>query len=100
MVSKIAISISGELTRALEKLAEERELSRSRLIEICLRENPNIVKMISNYQLKDANTCEKCNEQFDPNDIKIDTPKYGVICKQCWSSDMGPFVEKHPISSI
>jgi hypothetical protein len=100
MVSKIAISISGELSRTLEKIAKERGLSRSRLIEICLRENPSIIKEISNYQLKEANTCEKCKIPFGPNDIRIDTPKYGVICKNCWSSEMGKIVEEHPISNI
>jgi len=100
LVSKIAISISDELGRTLKKVAKERKLSRSRLIEICLRENPNIIKEISNYQLKEANRCEKCKEPFGPNDIKIDTPKYGVICKHCWSSEMGTIVEEHPISNI
>jgi len=100
MVSKIAISISEELRRALENVAESRDLSRSRLIEICLRENPNIIKEIGNYQLKEAIVCEKCKAPFGPNDIKIDTPKYGVICKHCWSSEMGKVVEEHPISNI
>ena len=100
MVSKIAISISDELTRTLKKLAEDRNLSRSRLIEICLRENPNIIKEISTYQLKEAIRCEKCKDPFEHNDVKIDTPKYGIICKHCWSSEMGKLVEEHPISNI
>jgi len=100
MVSKIAISISDELTKILKKLAKDRNLSRSRLIEICLRENPNIIKEINNYQLKEATRCEKCKDPFGPNDVKIDTPKYGIICKHCWSSDMGTIVEEHPISDV
>jgi len=98
MVSKIAISISEELNKALDRLSKERSLSRSRLIEVCLRENPNIVKEISNYQLKEASICEECKEPFKSNDIKIDTPNHGIICLDCWSKQMGEFVEKHPVS--
>ena len=100
MVSKIAISISEELKTALEKLSKDRSLSRSRLIEVCLRENPNIVKKIDEYQLKEAIICDECKEPFESNDIKIDTPKYGIICEHCWSSKMGTVVDEHPISDI
>ena len=100
MVSKIAISISEELSKALNKMSEDRSLPRSRLIEVCLRENPNILREINNYQLKKAVVCEECKDPFKPNDIKIDTPKYGVLCKYCYSSKMGELIEKYPISDV
>lgn len=98
MVNKIAISISRELDIALKKLSEDRTISRSRLIEICLRENPDILREINNYQLKEANVCELCKDPFKPDDIRIDTPKYGIICKECWSEKMGDLVVSKPIT--
>jgi hypothetical protein len=98
MVNKIAISISKELDIALKKLSEDRTISRSRLIEICLRENPDILREIATYQLKEATVCALCNDLFEKDDIKIDTPKYGVICKECWSDKMGDLVVSKPIT--
>jgi hypothetical protein len=98
MVNKIAISISKELDNALKKLSVDRTISRSRLIEVCLRENPDILREINNYQLKEADICELCKDPFKPDDIKIDTPKYGVICKKCWSDKMGELVVSKPIT--
>jgi hypothetical protein len=86
MVNKIAISISKELDNALSKLSTDKTLSKSRLIENCLRENPEIMKTINTYELKNATVCELCHDKFTAEDIKIDTPKYGVICKECWSN--------------
>lgn len=100
MVNKIAISISKELDIALSNLSTNRTVSKSRLIEICLRENPEIVKAINNYQLKSVNACELCQEVFKLNDIKVDTPKYGIICKECWSDKMGELVTAKPITDV
>ncbi|MEI6243323.1 MAG: hypothetical protein WCP39_07995 [Chlamydiota bacterium] len=98
MVNKIAISISRQLDVALAKLSENRAISKSRLIEVCLRENPDIVREISNYQLKEATVCKICNDPFTAQDIKIDTPKYGVICKECWSDKAGDLVVSKSIT--
>ena len=98
MVNKIAISISKELDLALSKLSTDKTVSKSRLIETCLRENPEIVKAINNYQIRTATVCELCHGSFKAEDIKIDTPKYGVICKDCWSDKMGELVTSKPIT--
>jgi hypothetical protein len=98
MVNKIAISLSKELDTALKKLSADRTISKSRLIEVCLRENPDILREINNYQLKEANICELCKEPFKADDIKVDTPKYGVICKDCWADKMGELTASKPIS--
>jgi len=97
MVQKIAISISKELDTALSKLSTDRDLPKSRLIEICLRENPEIEKVIKNYSLKSETLCAICQEKFMVDDIKIDTPAYGVICKDCWANKAGALVTDHPI---
>jgi hypothetical protein len=98
MVNKIAISISKELDIALNKLAADRDLPKSRLIEICLRDNPEIAATIKSYVLKDKVICEICQEKFAIGDIKIDTPAYGVICKICWANKAGTILIKHPIA--
>jgi hypothetical protein len=98
VVNKIAISISKELDDALKKMSQDRTISRSRLIETCLRQNPDILREINNYQLKGATVCDLCTSPFKPDDIKVDTPKYGVICKECWSDKMGELVVSKPIT--
>ena len=97
MVQKIAISISKELDTALSKLSIDRDLPKSRLIEICLRENPEIEKAIKSYSLKSETSCAICHEKFVADAIKIDTPAYGVICKDCWANKAGALVIDHPI---
>jgi len=62
-----------------------------------LRENPDIVREINNYQLKGAMACELCKDPFKAGDIKVDTPKYGVICKDCWADKMGELTVSKPI---
>ena len=98
MVNKIAISISKELNTALRRMSEDKTMSKSRLIETCLRENPKILEEINNYQLKEATTCALCKDSLTSNDVKIDTPKYGVICKFCWSDKAGDMVVSKPIT--
>jgi superfamily II helicase len=100
MVNKIAISISKELDNALSKLSTDKTLSKSRLIENCLRENPEIMKTINNYELKNATVCELCHDKFTAEDIKIDTPKYGIICKGCWSNRAATLAISKPITDI
>jgi len=41
--------------------------------------------------------CEECQKGFKKGDIKIDTPKHGKLCKECWSEKAGALVDKHPI---
>ncbi|MCL2643054.1 MAG: hypothetical protein FWD52_06055 [Candidatus Bathyarchaeota archaeon] len=98
MVNKIAISISKELDNALSKISTDKTMSKSRLIEICLRENPEIIKTINSYELKNAALCELCQDKFTAEDIKIDTPKYGVICKECWSNRAATLAISKPIA--
>jgi hypothetical protein len=98
MVQKIAISISKELNSALTELSTDRDLPKSRLIEICLRENPEIVKAINSYALKSKTVCNICREKIAAGAIKIDTPAYGVICKDCWTTEAGALVIQHPIA--
>jgi superfamily II helicase len=100
MVNKIAISISKELDTALSKISADKTLSKSRLIEICLRENPEIMKTINSYELKNATVCELCQDKFTAEDIKIDTPKYGVICKECWSNRAATLAISKPIADV
>ncbi len=98
MVKKIGISLTEEIDRILKDLAAEMDLSKSRLIETYLREHPLIKKRLSEYRLVEANRCNLCDNELGPNQVKIDTPKYGVVCLDCWSEKVGEFVEKHPIS--
>ena len=42
--------------------------------------------------------CSLCKKKLGEGDVRIETPKYGVLCLECWAKKMGDFVEKHPIS--
>jgi len=99
MVRKIGISLTKEIDRVLEDLVEEMNLPKSRLIETYLREHPLIKKKLSEYRLVEVVYCSLCDSPLGPNQVKVDTPKYGVLCLDCWSKKIGEFVEEHPISN-
>jgi hypothetical protein len=42
--------------------------------------------------------CSSCKRKLGEDDVRIETPKYGVLCLDCWAEKMGDFVEKNPIS--
>jgi hypothetical protein len=42
--------------------------------------------------------CSLCKKKLNEADVRIETPKYGVLCLECWAKKMGDFVEKHPVS--
>jgi len=98
MVKKIGISLTEEMDKILKGLADETNLSKSRLIETYLREHPLIKRRLSEYRLVEVTNCSLCRSELGPNQVKIDTPKYGILCLDCWSRKVGEFVEEHPVS--
>ncbi len=62
-----------------------------------LRENPDRKKMSENPVVETTN-CAVCKIELKAKDVRIDTPKYGTLCLDCWSTRVGEFVEKNPVS--
>jgi hypothetical protein len=68
-----------------------------------LREHPNVDAAVrkSRAQTQTAVVqvaCSSCKKNLGEGDVRIETPKYGVLCLDCWAGKMGDYVEKHPIS--
>jgi hypothetical protein len=74
MVQKISISISEELDRTLSSLAKENRISKSRLIENYLRENPKVITELKPPE----NVCALCEKEIDKDQVRVNTPRYGV----------------------
>ena len=98
MVRKISVSLSGEMDKVLQALSRETNLPKSRLIDTYLRENPVIRRKLSEYRVVEVLSCTLCNKELTAKDVRIDTPKYGTLCLECWSKRVGEFVEKNPVS--
>ena len=98
MVRKISVSLSGEMDRVLQALSRETNLPKSRLIDTYLRENPVIRRKLSEYRVVEVTNCTVCNKELSAKDVRIDTPKYGTLCLDCWSKRVGEFVERNPVS--
>ena len=93
MVKKISISISEELDQTLTTLSTENNVSKSRLIENYLRENPKVI-----LELRQEETqCSLCEKELGRGDVKVSTPRYGVICMGCWIKKQGELVEAMPV---
>jgi hypothetical protein len=102
-LSKISITLSEELRKSIDILCKQFSLSRSRLIETYLREHPNVEKCVvkrrSQMQATVVQiTCSLCGDKLGEDEIKIDTPRYGILCTKCWAKKMGKFIEENPIS--
>lgn len=102
-LSKVTVSLSDELCRSIDALCRQFGLSRSRLIETCLREHPSVEAAVrrNRSQMQTAvvqAVCSSCKRKLGEGDVRVETPKYGVLCLDCWAKKMGDFVEKHPIS--
>ena len=102
-LSKVTVSLSDELCKSVDVLCKQLGLSRSRLIETCLREHPSVEAAVrknrASMQTVVVQTrCSLCKKRLGKRDVRIETPKYGVLCLECWAEKMGDFVEKHPIS--
>lgn len=93
MVKKISISISEELDKTLTDLSEENNISKSRLIENYLRENPKIILELRQQE----NQCSICEKELGRGEVKVSTPKYGIICMSCWLKKQGELVESMPV---
>jgi len=77
-------------------LSSENNISKSRLIENYLRENSKVI-----LELRQGMTqCNLCGKELGRGDVKVGTPKYGVICMGCWIEKQGESVEESPIMSI
>lgn len=102
-VSRISISLSEELCKSIDVLCQQRSMSRSRLIENCLRENPKVKKCVRllppQMQVVQINICSACGCKLENKEVSINTPGYGVLCLKCWAQKFGEFVEKNPISN-
>ena len=50
-------------------------------------------------QLKDVQEeeCANCGGNTKPMFL---TPKFGILCCDCWCKMMGDFIEKHPIGGL
>ena len=102
-LSKVTVSLSDELCKSVDALCRQLGLSRSRLIETCLREHPSVEATVrknrASMQVAVVQTrCSSCKKKLGESDVRIETPKYGVLCLECWAKKMGDFVEKRPIS--
>ncbi|MBN2334281.1 ribbon-helix-helix protein, CopG family [Candidatus Bathyarchaeota archaeon] len=93
MVQKISISISEELDRTLSNLAKENRISKSRLIENYLRENPKVITEL----ITRGDTCSLCHTKIGKDEVKVNTPRYGVLCLSCWTEKQGELFEEHPL---
>jgi predicted transcriptional regulator len=93
MVQKISISISEELDRTLSTLAKENRISKSRLIENYLRENPKVITELKTIE----NVCALCEKEIDKGQVRVSTPLYGVLCLDCWTEKQGELLERRPI---
>jgi len=93
VVQKISISISEELNETLSTLAKENNISKSRLIENYLRENPKVITELKTQE----NVCAICEKEIEKDQIKVNTPRYGVICLDCWTERQGELLERRPI---
>ena len=101
--SRITLSLSKELLGAIDLLSDQCSMSRSRLVETCLREHQNIQKCVfssrSQTQFAAVQTvCSICRINLKGDEIKIDTPKYGTVCMRCWAKKMGEYIETNPVS--
>jgi hypothetical protein len=99
---KITVSLSEELSKAIDILCKQSSLSRSRLIETYLREHKDVEKCVrkNRSQVQTTvmqTTCSLCGDKLGESEIKIDTPKYGILCMKCWAKKMGEFIEESPI---
>jgi metal-responsive CopG/Arc/MetJ family transcriptional regulator len=104
-LSKVTVSLSDELCKSIDVLCRQFGLSRSRLIETCLREHPSVESVVrkNRSQVQAAVVqvaCSVCRRKLGEGDVRIETPKYGVVCTQCWAKKMGEFVEKKPVSDV
>ena len=93
MVQKISISISEELDRTLSTLAKENRISKSRLIENYLRENPKVITELKTRE----NFCALCEKEIEKDQVRVNTPRYGVICLDCWAEKQGELLERQPL---
>lgn len=97
LVVKLGISLPEETNEVLEMLAQETHQSKSRLVDTYLREHPLVRRKLSEFRGTEIVYCALCDDELGHDDIKIDTPKYGKICRSCWTEKAGEIVEKHPI---
>jgi hypothetical protein len=99
MVKKLGVSVTNEVDHALDYLAQETSLAKSRLIDTLLREHPMVRQKLAQSRLLEVVVnCSSCGTSLTDKDIRISTPKYGTLCLTCWSSKAGEIVERHPIS--
>lgn len=93
MVQKISISISEELNKTLSTLAKENSISKSRLIENYLRENPKVITELKTRE----NVCAICEKEIEKDQVRVNTPRYGVLCLDCWTEKQGELLERQPL---
>lgn len=93
MVQKISISISEELNKTLSTLAKENSISKSRLIENYLRENPKVITELKSRE----NVCAICEKEIEKDQVRVNTPRYGVLCLDCWTEKQGDLLERQPL---
>jgi len=93
VVQKISISISEELNKTLSTLAKENSISKSRLIENYLRENPKVITELKSRE----NVCAICEKEIEKDQVRVNTPRYGVLCLDCWTEKQGDLLERQPL---
>jgi len=93
VVQKISISISEELNKTLSTLAKENSISKSRLIENYLRENPKVITELKTRE----NACAICEKEIEKDQVRVNTPRYGVLCLDCWTEKQGDLLERQPL---
>ncbi len=77
-------------------LSSENNISKSRLIKNYLQENPKVI-----LELRQGMTqCSLCGKELGRGDVKVSTPRYGVICMGCWIEKHGEIVEESPLTNI
>jgi len=70
------------------------------LQESTLEEDLKLATKLKNkwyLKIYEATMCNGCGKTLAEKDVKINTPKYGLLCADCWAKKTGKFVEKHPV---
>lgn len=94
--TKLSVSVTEELSNAINILAQREHIAKSRLIEQLIRETPEVSRAIQSLRVKNVTNCDGCNIAFEKGSTKYNT-KFGILCTNCFSERLGRTLEEHPL---
>ncbi len=94
-MTKLSISVTEELSNAINILTKQKHMAKSRLIEQLIRESLEISRSIQSLRVKNVTSCDGCNIAFKKGSLKYNT-KFGVLCADCFYKRLGRVIEEHP----